>query len=254
MPSETKHLATVSNWPRKSANWIVSNWQKWFYPLAAFLCTGKPDLSHGNELGQVNGGLNAPNDVKLWCCKCKAYKITPSCAASHNFQHHHAKPFPQQGCTHPIRWLPGTPVFPWATESCCVLSLLYVWLREPRKWLDITVRYQHQSWETPNSNQMFWAKVPQPLHLLWQTIQGCIGRLPHLMAKSASLEFCWSNLLPCWRPEALRWPPSSDAMPNSPGGRDAIAVPAALEEAPLNLAVAAGPRLAVQPPDLVFFS
>ena len=50
--------------------------------------------------------------MKLWCCKCKAYKITPSCAASHNFQHHHAKPFPQQGCTHPIRWLPGTPVFP----------------------------------------------------------------------------------------------------------------------------------------------
>jgi len=42
-------------------------------------------------------------------------------------------------------------------------------------------------------------------------------------------------------------------MPNSPGGRDAIAVPAALEEAPLNLAVAAGPRLAVQPPHLVFF-
>lgn len=50
--------------------------------------------------------------------------------------------------------------------------------------LDIAVRYRHQSWETPNSNQMLWAKVPQPLHLLWQTIQGCIGRLPHLMAKS----------------------------------------------------------------------
>ncbi len=75
MPSEIKHLATVSNWPRKPANWIVSNWRKCFILWLHSYVQGSQTCRMGMSLGKSMEMLQiSPNHVKLWCCRwCKAY-------------------------------------------------------------------------------------------------------------------------------------------------------------------------------------